>query len=306
MNWACVTVTTSNEASEAVANVLLEMDAIGVELKYVDDSTTSLIAYYPLDDRIDSRIRQLRSFLNQLPEWGLEPNPARIDLKRIQSEKWAEAWKSKIVPQRIGKRLLIAPTWHNIDLDDTTILIRLDPGMAFGTGYHPTTRLSLELLEQTIQPGQSVVDIGTGSGILAIASIKLGANHVDAIELDTSAIPVAKTNIEINGITEKIVLQQGDGLKDVKKRYDLIVGNILTKAILPIIPYCPSRLHPEGQVIFSGILETELDMVKDELAENGLQCLQVLREAEDDIVWTAVKAKYTKTQTYSGTSFANP
>ena len=291
MNWARITITTSDDASEAVANYLFEMDAFGVELKDAADSTTSLIAYYPLDDRVNTRVKKLKDFLSKLPMWGIQAHPAKIDLKRIESEEWIEAWKSSFPPQQIGKHLLIAPTWHDISPDETNILIRLDPGMAFGTGYHPTTRLSLEMLEQTIKPDQKVADIGTGSGILAIAAIKLGAKHVDAVELDPTAIPVAETNFAINGVTEQISLYQGDGIKAVQDKYHLIVGNILTKAILPIIPNCPSRLQPEGHIIFSGILESELKQVQEVLGENGLQCIHVMREAEEEVMWVVVLAR---------------
>lgn len=291
MNWARITVTTSNEASEAIANFLFELDAFGVELKDASDSTTSLIAYYPLDDRINIRVKKLTAFVSKLPTWGIEAQPAKVDLKHVESEEWTETWKSAFPPQRIGKRLLILPTWHDIPPDDTDILIRLDPGMAFGTGYHPTTRLSLKMLEETIEPHQNVADVGTGSGILAIAAIKLGAKHVDAIELDPTTIPVAKTNFKINEVAQQINLYQEDGIKTVQGKYHLIIGNILTKAILPIIPHCPSRLHPDGHIVFSGILESELKIVQEGLEENGLECVHVTRETEEEVMWVAILAR---------------
>ena len=306
MNWARITVTSSNEASEAIANFLFEMDAFGVELKDVSDSTTSLIAYYPLDDRVNIRVKKITAFISKLPTWGIEAHPFKVDLKRVESEEWTEAWKSKFPPQRIGKRLLILPTWHDIPSDKTDILIRLDPGMAFGTGYHPTTRLSLEMLEETIKPHQDIADIGTGSGILAIASVKLGAKHVDAIELDPTAIPIAKTNFAMNDVAQQISLYQGDGLKAVQKRYHIIVGNILTKAILPIIPHCPSRLHTDGHIIFSGILESELKIVQEVLEENGLKCVHVTREAEDEVAWVALRAQLASHIVDQRGSLANP
>ena len=291
MNWTRITVTTSQDASEAVANFLFEMDAFGVELKDTADSTASLIAYYPLDDRVHTRVKKLSEFLSKLPTWGIKTHPAKIDLKQVESEEWTEAWKSAFKPQQISKRLLIGPTWHEISPDDTNILIRLDPGMAFGTGYHPTTRLSLEILEQTIRPNQQVADIGTGSGILAIAAVMFGANHVDAIELDPTAIPVAEKNFTINAVSEHICLIQGDGIKSLNDKYDLIVGNIITKVILPIIPHCPSRLKPDGHIIFSGILETELEVVQEVLVENGLECDYVTRQEENEVIWIALSAK---------------
>lgn len=293
MNWAQITITTSEDASEAVGNYLFELGTHGVELKDSSNNTTSLTAYFPLDDRIDARVKKINAFLTELPKWGIQPNPAKIDLKRIASEEWAEAWKSDYHPQKIGNRFLVAPTWYDIPPESTDIHIRLDPGMAFGTGYHPTTRLSLRMLEQTLKPNQYVVDIGTGSGILTIAAVKLGARQVDAIELDETAIPIANTNFKINHIREQTTLSHGDGLSAVNRKYDLIIGNILTKVILPIIPYCPARMKPNGHVIFSGILESEQDVILEVLTENGMECIHVMHESEDDVEWVAIKARLT-------------
>ena len=289
MDWARITVTTSQEASEAVANLLFELNATGVELKDNEASTVNLIAHYPLDDRVGARMQKLRDFLTELPTWGIQPYPATIDLKHVKSEKWEEAWKSAFPPQRVGSRIVIAPTWIDVPHNETEILIQLNPGMAFGTGYHPTTRLSLELLERTVEPHHQVADIGTGSGILTIAAIKLGAKHVDAIEIDPTAIPIAAANFQANGVAPKVHLSQGDGLRGIENRYHLIIGNILTKAILPMIPFCVQRIYPEGIVIFSGILETEFAQVKSVLEANQFQCLEVVSEAEDKVTWVGIK-----------------
>ena len=290
MDWLRITVTTSQEASEAIAHFLFELKATGVEFKDNNDSIVKLIAHYPLDDRVGTLTQKLRDFLAELPTWGIQPHPGTIDLKHIKSEKWEEAWKSAFPPQRVGKRIVITPTWHDIRSNETDILIQLDPGMAFGTGYHPTTRLSLELLEHAVEKHHHVADIGTGSGILTIAAIKLGAKHVDAIELDASAIPVAAANFQRNNVTSQTHLFQGDGLKDTENRYHIIIGNILTKAILPIIPSCAPLLHPDGIVIFSGILETELGQVQSALEANQFECIEVGREVEDNITWVGIKA----------------
>ena len=290
MDWARITVTTSQEASEAVAHFLFELNATGVELKDNEASTVNLIAHYPLDDRVSARMQKLRDFLTELPTWGIQPHPATIDLKQVKSEKWEEAWKSAFPPQRVGRRIVIAPTWSDVPHNKTEILIQLDPGMAFGTGYHPTTRLTLELLERTVESHHRVADIGTGSGILTIAAIKLGAKHVDAIEIDSTAIPVAAANFQANDVALQVCLSQGDGLKGTENRYHLIIGNILTKAILPMIPFCAQRLYPEGIVIFSGILEAEFAQVQSVLEANQFQCIEVVSEAEDKVTWVGIKA----------------
>ena len=299
MDWARITVTTSQEASEAVANLLFELNAIGVEFKDTEASTVNLIAHYPLDDRVGARMQKLRDFLTELPTWGIQPHPATIDLKHVKSEKWEAVWKSAFPPQRVGKRIVIAPTWSDIPHNKTEIFVRLDPGMAFGTGYHPTTRLSLELLERTVEPHHRVADIGTGSGILTIAAIKLGAKHVDAIEIDATALPVAAANFQSNSVGSQVCLSQGDGLKGTENRYHLIVGNILTKAILPIIPFCAQRLYPGGIVIFSGILKTELAHVKSVLETNQFQWLEVISETEDNVTWIGIKATLSPVTTLS-------
>ncbi len=294
MQWAQITVTISQDASDAVANYLFGLNAFGVEIKEGPASTTCLIAYYPMDDRVGSKLQKLQEFLAQLPTWGFSTPPtsqAECTLERVESEAWGESWKTAFPPQRIGSRLLIAPTWADIVPNQTDILIRLDPGMAFGTGYHPTTRLSLKLLEETVSLNHCIADIGTGSGILTVAAVKLGARQVDAIELDPTAIPVAETNFRNNGVNARVRLFQGDGLKSVRGRYHVIVGNILTKAILPIIPNCAEHLHPEGIVIFSGILHAEQAQVKSVLATNGFQSFEVKSEAEDGIMWVAIKAQ---------------
>ena len=291
MDWAKITVTTSYDAAEAVANCLFEMSATGVEFKESDTANIQLIAYYPLDDRVGARMQKLQNFLAELPAWEIQTGPATIDLKHVKSEEWAEAWKAAFPPQRVGERIFIVPSWHDALHNETDVLIQLDPGMAFGTGYHPTTRLSLELLEHTVEPHHYIADIGTGSGILTIAAIKLGAKRVDAIEIDPTAIPVAAANFQTNAVTSRVCLSQGNGLKEVDSKYHLIIGNILTKAILPIIPECAPRLHPAGIVIFSGILETELTQVQSVLEANRFECLQVITEAEDNITWVGIKAR---------------
>ena len=291
MNWTQIIIKTNHEASEAIANQLFEMHALGVEIRDVNDTITLLIAYFPLDDRTNSRVKRLKGFLSKLPTWGIQSHPTKIELKNIKSDAWADSWKSDYTSQKIGETLHIVPTWYGEQNHQSDITIRLDPGMAFGTGYHPTTRLSLEMLERTIKPNHLVADVGTGSGILAIAAIKLGAKHVDAIELDPTAIPVAETNFQYNSVSKQITLLEGDGLQTVESKYDMIVANILTKAILPMIPRCPDRLHSGGQVIFSGVLDSELVDVQKTLDENGLKCVSVTREAEDEIMWVAVLAR---------------
>ena len=252
MKWAQVTITTSQEASDAVANYLFEHEATGVEIKDSPASnapTVTLISYFPTDDLIGARVQDLREFLTNLTQAGIDVEPAKVSLKSIEADNWTEQWKSAFPPQRIGKRMVIAPTWDDIVPQPSEVFIRLDPGMAFGTGQHATTQLALELLEIAIADTDVVADIGTGSGILSIAAAKLGAKRVDAVDLDETTIPIAQSNIQLNKVDSVIRLYQGDGLNALERqKYPLIVANILTKVLLPMIPRCPKFLEPGGAV----------------------------------------------------------
>ena len=166
--------------------------------------------------------------------------------------------------------------------EPSEILIRLDPGMAFGTGQHSTTQLALELLEISIKDSDVVADIGTGSGILAIAAAKLRAKRVDAVDLDRTTIPIAQRNIQLNEVESIIHLYHGDGLNALERqKYPLIVANILTKVLLPMIPICPKFLEPAGRLILSGILATEASQIKAQLKAYGFQVLEVRQLKEN-------------------------
>ena len=287
MKWAQVTITTSQEASDAVANYLFESDATGVEIRdnpASNSPSVTLISYFPTDDLIGERVHDLRKFLANLIQVGIDTQPAKVTLESIEEDNWSEQWRSAFPPQKIGKRLVIAPTWDDIVPEPSEVLIRLDPGMAFGTGQHPTTQLALELLETTIKEGEVVADIGTGSGILAIAAAKLGAVRVDAVDLDATTIPTARSNIQINEVESVIQLYHGDGLNALERqKYPLIVANILTKVLLPMIPRCPKFLEPAGRLILSGILATEASQIEAQLEANDFRVLEVrqLKESHE-------------------------
>ena len=279
MKWAQVTITTSQEASEAVANYLFERDATGVEIRdnpAPNSPSVTLISYFPTDDLIGERVHDLREFLANLIQAGIDTQPAKVTLESIEEDNWSEQWRSAFPPQKIGKRLVIAPTWEDIVTEPSEVLIRLDPGMAFGTGQHPTTQLALELLEISIKGADAVADIGTGSGILAIAAAKLGAKRVDAVDLDATIIPIARNNIQLNKVESVIRLHKGNGLNALERqKYPLIVANILTKVLLPMIPICPKFLEPAGRLILSGILAQEASQIEAQLETNGFRVLEI-------------------------------
>lgn len=290
MKWAQVTVTISLEASEAVANRLFDLNALGVEIRDAQPPTSSsatLIAYFPMDDLVGDRLQKVQQFLDQLPEWGIPVGRSSVSLKAIQEADWAEEWRSGFSPQKIGDRVVVAPTWVEIVPEPSEVLIRLDPGMAFGTGQHPTTRLSIRLLEKTIKGNELLADIGAGSGILSIAAAKLGASSIDAVDLDETTLPVASNNFQINDVESVIHLQAGNGLDACSGEYDVIIANILTKVLLPMIPKFSRFLNARGVVILSGIMQQEVAQVVKALKLHQLSPINI----EQDEEWVAISAK---------------
>lgn len=286
MKWARVSVTTSQEATDAVTNYLFEQEAVGVEIKDDSASVVELISYFPMDDLVGERVHGIRKFLNQLSKWGLPAQATEVSLESVVQKDWATHWRSAFPPLKIGKRLIVAPTWHQLKTKASEILIRLDPGMAFGTGQHPTTHLSLELLEEYINGGEVVADLGTGSGILSIAAAKLGAKRIDAVDLDETTIPIARENFQRNGVASIIQLTQGDGVKALNAKYHLIVANILTKVIIPMIPKLPQFLRTDGRIILSGVMDQEAKQVEAVLQGHGFHNIRTRTEAD----WVGIQA----------------
>lgn len=181
---------------------------------------------------------------------------------KLQEIDWAHAWKEHYKPFRLGQRFWIQPSWLAAeDKRPDDITITLDPGMAFGTGLHPTTQMCFELLTERLQPDQSVLDIGTGSGILAIAAAKLGANPISAIDNDETAVEAAAANAILNGVGEQIEIVSGT-LGIVKaQEWDIVVVNILATVIMPMLTdeQLLSFARPQGLFIFSGIVSTQAD-----------------------------------------------
>ncbi len=290
MKWAQVTVTISQEASEAVANRLFDLNALGVEIRDTQPPTSSsatLVTYFPMNDLVGDRLQKVQQFLDQLPAWGIPAGRSSVSLKAIQEADWAEEWRSSFSPQKIGDCIVVAPTWIEIVPKPSEVLIRLDPGMAFGTGQHPTTRLSIRLLEKTIKGNEILADIGTGSGILSIAAAKLGARQIDAVDLDESTLPVASKNFQLNDVASVVRLQAGNGLDACNGKYDIIIANILTKVLLPMIPELPQSLNVGGAVILSGIMTHELAQVVKALRLQQLSPINI----EQDEEWVGISAK---------------
>ena len=181
-------------------------------------------------------------------------------IKAIGKKDWQEEWMQSSKPMRFGEKLWIYPD-HLIDNLDGKVCVNLNPGLAFGTGSHPTTRLCLEWLEKSNLDQKSVLDYGCGSGILGISAIKLGAKSVTAIDLDPQAVIASKNNAEKNHVQQEIEIT--DNNKTIEKNFNIIVANILAKPLIELAPYFYKKLNKEGAICLSGILEGQINIIKD-------------------------------------------
>lgn len=226
----------------------------------------------------------LQKHLSEYPEQGQVTGTRQVD-----EESWADSWKQYFKPLPVGEKLLIKPTWENVEDTGRTIL-SIDPGMAFGSGTHETTQLCLEQLEQFSLQDARVADIGCGSGILSIAAALFGAADVQAVDIEPMSIRMTEENAEINGVKDIIRAREGSLLDGVEAPVDFVVSNILAEILVRMIPDLDPVLAPAGTVIFSGIIEEKKDLVAQALTAHGYA---VVREKTDG-GWVVLMAERTR------------
>jgi len=285
MRWAEMTVVCAPEATDAVGYAFIQAGCGGVMLR--GDSPVIVQSALPVTDELMQRINELKAHLDRLPEFGL---PALIDgltLRYAEDEDWANAWKQYFKPSKVGNRLVIVPSWEEYTPAPHELILELDPGMAFGTGGHPTTKLCLLALEESVTPGMKVADIGTGSGILAIAAARLGASVVFATDIDPLPVKIARENVALNRLSETIPVLETMSFDIAAQDCDLIVANILANTIIDLAPSIAPRLKSGGIFIGSGIVTEYHDAVRDALQAVGLELL----ETKSDDIWVCLIAK---------------
>jgi ribosomal protein L11 methyltransferase len=255
MEWLEVSVTVENEAAEVVAEVLSRYVYRGVAIEAGPEGWNAgpvvVKAYLPADDQLQATKRRIEEALWHLGQ--IRPIPAPTFCP-VAEEDWAEAWKERLDVLRIGQHIVIRPSWREYAPEPKDVVIQLDPGMAFGTGLHPTTQMCLVALEELTRPEATVLDLGTGSGILAIAAARLGAGRVLAVDNDPVAVKTARGNVVTNGVQEAVSVVCGS-LADVPGRYHLVVVNILAKVIVEMMQEgLANRVRPGGRLITAGII----------------------------------------------------
>lgn len=310
MKWNEVKIETASEAVEAVANILMEAGASGVaiedsldvenfksdpygEILTKEDFTTIeegaiVMAYFPETIFLPEILPFIKERVTKLPEFGLAIGKNIVTVSEVEESNWATAWKKYYHPVRITRLLTVVPSWESYQTTDPLEkIITLDPGMAFGTGTHPTTSLTLQALESTLRGGETLLDVGTGSGVLSIAAKHLGAKEVYAYDLDEVAVRSAKENMDLNEVAKDVHVSANDLLKGIEIESDVIVANILADIILLMIPDAWRLLKQTGTLIVSGIIEEKKEMVLRAMEEQGFVVDQVFQQKD----WYAIMLK---------------
>jgi ribosomal protein L11 methyltransferase len=243
----------------------------------------AVTGYLPGDNRIDESLHYLARSLADLAR--ANSFTYNMTTRPIAEEDWAESWKAFFHPEKITQRMVVKPTWRDYEAQPGELILEIDPGMAFGTGTHPTTALCLQLLEEAIRPGDQVLDVGTGSGILLMAAAKLGAAGLTGVDSDPVAVDVARANLLRNGLAASdIDLYCGHLVDPIMRPYDVVVANILADVIINLLDHVRRILKPGGIFICSGVIETRQKAVAEKMAAIGLTLTQVLHSQE----WVAL------------------
>lgn len=234
----------------------------------------AVIGYFADNDSAAEKMAILERSLNDLAI--RQEISSRIILRTLDEEDWAESWKAHFWPTKVGERIVIKPTWREYTAGPGEVVIEIDPGMAFGTGGHATTRLCIGMVEDYMEPGRELLDVGTGSGILMIAGAKMGAAFVQGVDIDDVAVSVSRKNLMLNGVPETAFqVETGSLTSGIDRRFDVVVANILTGVILELLPSIPHVLKPGGLLITSGIIAENRKKVVAALAERHFHVLEV-------------------------------
>jgi ribosomal protein L11 methyltransferase len=290
MNWLELTVKVHPDAVESVSELMSRYSSEGVvieePIELIEDGQAYRVregepvtvhAYVPMDGTEEEARQRISEGLWHFASIGAH-FVGNLETKSVNEEDWANAWKEHFHVTQIGKRIIIRPSWREYTPKDEEVVITLDPGMAFGTGLHPTTRLCLEQVEQQTRPGMRVLDVGTGSGILALAAAKLGAEHVYAIDNSSVAVESATENAALNGQSERIEVVLGtlddETAQRMAEQYDLVLANIIAHIIGSIAPQLAQVLAPDGLLVASGIIEARRQDAEAPLLEAGLELVE--------------------------------
>ena len=307
--WIEVTVITKSEALEPISGIFYGLGCPNVAIEDPEDllsreqgpltwdfadinilehkgNAAVVKAYFSEEDNIVEVVETVKQKLEEIKSLGLDIGEGNVTYRKMHEEDWANNWKQYYKPVKITDKIVIKPIWEEYEKKDDELIIELDPGMAFGTGTHETTRMCIKALDKYVKPNTTVFDVGCGSGILAIAAAKLGANHVVGVDLDPVAVDSSKENISFNNLNNIEVLE-GNLLDVVSGKADIVVANIIAEIICVLTEDVKKALNEGGLFIVSGIIHDRVDMVKEKFAECGFEVMEINKDGE----WNCIVAK---------------
>lgn len=307
--WIEVSVITKSEALEPISGIFYGLGCPNVAIEDPQDllsrnqgpltwdfadinilehkGTAAVVkAYFSQDDKVDEIVDEVKMGLEELKKMNIEIGEGTVTYKEMHEEDWANNWKQYYKPVKITDKIVIKPIWEEYKEEKDDLVIELDPGMAFGTGTHETTRMCIQALDKYVKRNTTVFDVGCGSGILAIAAAKLGAKQVVGVDLDPVAVDSAKENVAFNNLNN-IEILEGNLLDVVKGKSDIVVANIIAEIICVLTDDVKKALNEGGLFITSGIIHDRVDMVTDKLKKCGFEVMEINKDGE----WNCIVAK---------------
>lgn len=312
MSWYEINVKTTEMSIDAVSSMFVRRGANGVQIlnpsdpdfhgsasgqwdffepenNTLDFDGVLVTAYLDVEpEQIEALCVDIQAEVVSFKEFGLDPGLAVITYKSIHPEDWENEWKKYFKPFRLGKHMVVKPTWESFEVKEDDVVIEIDPGNSFGSGTHETTSLCIELLEKYIEKGQSVIDVGCGSGILGIAAGLLGAGSIIGVDIDHVAVKTAKANVEQNRLSEITTIEQGNLVEVIQSPADIVVANIIAEVIVMLCEDVHHVMKPEGVFISSGIITTKLDWVIENLVNAGYTIVETVTKGD----WAVIVSKY--------------
>lgn len=303
MSWIEVKVITTNEAVESINNYLFEIGAEGIVIEdpkdilflenhmqnwdMIDDSLLNqsqenviVKGYIQQKLELQDQLALLRDYIAHLSDWGIFVGDGTVEVNEVDNENWEESWKAQFKPIKIGDRIVVVPTWETYHPIDDELIIQIDPGLSFGTGSHETTSMCIRMLEKHVKENDSVLDVGTGTGILAIAASKLAAKKVVAIDIDEKSIEIAKENIFLNEVSQKTDVKLGNLLDGIEQKFSVIVANLFAELLVSMSDKVAETMNADGIFIATGILDSKEKMVMKTYEKNGFYLIERLQMGE--------------------------
>lgn len=307
--WIEVRVITKSEALEPISGIFYGLDCKGVAIEDPEDilgreqgpltwdfadinvlehkgKFAVVKGYFSEEDNIDEIIAYINEKVEEIKALGIDVGEGKVEFEKMYEEDWANNWKKYYKPSKVGEKIVVKPIWEEYEAKDEELVVELDPGMAFGTGEHETTRMCIQALEKYVQNDSTVFDVGCGSGILAIAAAKLGAKLAVGVDLDPVAVESAKENVGFNNI-DNIEILHGNLIEVIDGKADIVVANIIAEIICILTEDVSRVIKPNGYFITSGIIHDRVEMVTNKLEECGFEVVKVNKDGE----WNCIIAK---------------